>query len=116
MCIRDRCTDYLVIFFIGSAGFVFYNMFSGILRGLGDSFSALGFLLLATVLNIGLDIWFVAGFRMGVAGVALATVLSQAISAIFCLFKLLKMRRVFDLNRKVPVSYTHLAPQYSRSP
>lgn len=95
------CTDYLVIFFIGSAGFVFYNMFSGILRGLGDSFSALGFLLLATVLNIGLDIWFVAGFRMGVAGVALATVLSQAISAIFCLFKLLKMRRVFDLNRKV---------------
>lgn len=95
------CTDYLVIFFIGGAGFVFYNMFSGILRGLGDSFSALGFLLLATALNIVLDIWFVAGLQLGVVGVALATVIAQAISAVFCLLKLLKMREVFDLNRKV---------------
>lgn len=95
--IIDWCTDYLVIFFIGGAGFVFYNMFSGILRGLGDSFSALAFLLLATVLNIGLDIWFVAGFHMGVAGVSLATVIAQIISAVFCLIKLLKLRNVFDL-------------------
>ena len=86
---------------IGGAGFVFYNMFSGILRGLGDSFSALGFLLLATALNIVLDIWFVAGLQLGVVGVALATVIAQAISAVFCLLKLLKMREVFDLNRKV---------------
>ncbi len=99
------CTDYLVIFFLGSAGFVFYNMFSGILRGLGDSFSALAFLLLATVLNIGLDVWFVAGFQMGVAGVALATVISQIISAIFCLVKLLKMREIFDLSRKYLAPY-----------
>ena len=92
------CTDYLVIFFLGSAGFTFYNILSGILRGLGDSFSALGFLLLSTVLNIGLDIWFVAGFKMGVAGVSLATVIAQAISALFCLWKLLRMRDLFDLN------------------
>ena len=92
------CTDYLVIFFLGSAGFTFYNILSGILRGLGDSFSALGFLLLSTVLNIGLDIWFVAGFNMGVAGVSLATVIAQAISALFCLWKLLRMRDLFDLN------------------
>ena len=90
------CTDYLVIFFLGSAGFTFYNILSGILRGLGDSFSALGFLLLSTVLNIGLDIWFVAG--LGVAGVSLATVIAQAISALFCLWKLLRMRDLFDLN------------------
>lgn len=91
------CADYLIIFFLGSAGFTFYNILSGILRGLGDSLSALLFLLLATVLNIGLDIWFVAGFHMGVPGVALATVLAQAISALMCMVKLLHMRDVFDL-------------------
>ena len=99
--IIDWCANYLTIFFLGCAGFIFYNMFSGILRGLGDSFSALAFLVLATALNIGLDIWFVAGLRMpGVSGVALATVLAQAISAVFCFAKLLKMRSVFDMKRQ----------------
>ena len=93
----DWCADYLLIFFLGSAGFVFYNIFSGILRGLGDSFSALGFLLIATVLNIFLDIWFVADFGMGVPGVALATILAQAVSAVLCFIKLMYMRNVFDL-------------------
>ena len=91
------CADYLMIFFLGSAGFTFYNILSGILRGMGDSFSALGFLLIATLLNIGLDIWFVAGFDMGVAGVSLATVIAQGISAVLCFIKLLYMRDVFDL-------------------
>ena len=97
--ILDWCVDYLVIFCLGSAGFTFYNILSGILRGMGDSFSALGFLLIAASLNIFLDIWFVAGFGMGVPGVSLATVISQGISAVFCLFKLMRMRNVFDLNR-----------------
>ena len=97
----DWCTDYLTIFLVGGVGFVFYNILSGILRGLGDSFSALGFLLIATVLNIALDVWFVAGFGMGVPGVALATVLAQGISAVLCFLKLLHMRRVFDLNLSV---------------
>ena len=74
-------------------------MLSGILRGLGDSVSALGFLLLAAALNVILDIWFVAGFNMGVAGVSLATVISQAISAVFCFLKLMRMKEHFDLNR-----------------
>lgn len=91
------CADYLMIFFLGSAGFTFYNILSGILRGMGDSFSALVFLLVATVMNIGLDVWFVAGFHMGVAGVSLATVLAQGISAVLCFIKLLHMRSVFDL-------------------
>ena len=88
--------DYLHIIFWGVAGCAFYNILSGILRGMGDSFSALAFLLLATVLNIGLDVWFVAGFGMGVAGVALATVLAQGISAALCMVKLLRMQDVFD--------------------
>lgn len=95
--IIDWSGSYLHIIFWGVAGCAFYNILSGILRGLGDSVSALAFLLLSTVLNIGMDIWFVAGFRMGVAGVALATVLAQGISAVMCLWKLLRMRDIFDL-------------------
>ena len=98
--IIDWCTDYLNIFFIGAAGFIFYNILSGVLRGMGDSASALVFLIVATILNIILDIWFVAGFQMGVAGVSLATVIAQGISAVLCFFKLMRMRDVFDLNLK----------------
>ena len=96
--IIDWCADYLNIFFIGAAGFIFYNILSGVLRGMGDSASALVFLIVSTILNIGLDIWFVAGFGMGVPGVSLATVLAQGISAVLCYLKLMRMRDVFDLN------------------
>ena len=90
------CANYLTIYFLGIVGFFFYNMLSGVLRGLGDSVSALGFLLLAAVLNVLLDLWFVQD--MGVAGVALATVISQGISAIFCYIKLVRMSNLFDLS------------------
>ena len=96
--IIDWCAQYLNIYFIGIVGFFFYNMLSGVLRGLGDSVSALGFLLLAAALNVVLDLWFVQD--MGVAGVALATVISQGISAVFCYMKLAKMGDLFDLNFK----------------
>ena len=92
------CDEYLKIYFWGIVGFFFYNMLSGVLRGLGDSLSALGFLLVAAVLNVLLDLWFVK--EMGVAGVALATVLSQGISAVFCYIKLAKMSDSFDLSLK----------------
>ena len=89
------CAQYLRIYFLGIVGFFFYNMLSGVLRGLGDSVSALGFLLLAAALNVLLDLWFVRS--MGVAGVALATVISQGISAVFCYWKLDRMRNIFDM-------------------
>ena len=98
--ILEDCTSYLVILLYGGAGMAYYNILSGILRGMGDSFSALIYLLIATVLNIGLDILFVAQFDMGVAGVALATVIAQGISAALCLWKLMNMRAVFDLGKK----------------
>ena len=91
------CADYLNIYFLGIVGFFFYNMLSGILRGLGDSVSALGFLLVAAALNVALDIVFVAYFKMGVAGVSLATVIAQGISAVFCYIKLARMGDIFDL-------------------
>lgn len=99
--IIDWCADYLIIYFVGIAGFAYYNILAGVLRGLGDSVSSLVFLLVATVLNVILDIWFVAGFNMGVAGVALATIIAQGVSAVLCIIKLLKMRDIFDLNLKM---------------
>ena len=95
--IYEWCADYLTLYFLGAIGFTFYNILSGILRGLGDSVSALLFLLVSAGLNIVLDIWFVAGLKMGVPGVALATVIAQGISAVLCLLKLMRMRSVFDL-------------------
>ena len=95
--IIDWCTSYLLILLWGVAGLAYYNILCGILRGLGDSLSALIYLLVATVLNIGLDIWFVAGLGMGVAGVALATVIAQLVSAVLCMLKLRKMTELFDL-------------------
>ena len=93
--IIDWCTQYLNIYFIGIVGFFFYNMLSGILRGLGDSVTALGFLLVSAALNVGLDLLLVKD--MGVAGVALATAIAQGISAILCYLKLRSMQDVFDL-------------------
>ena len=94
------CADYLNIYFWGIVGFFFYNMLSGVLRGLGDSLSALGFLLVAAALNVILDIVFVGYFNMGVAGVSLATVISQGISAVLCYIKLSRMSESFDLGLK----------------
>ena len=98
--ILDDCTSYLVILMYGAIGLAYYNILSGILRGMGDSFSALYYLLIATVLNIVLDLVFVAKFNMGVAGVALATVIAQGVSSIMCLWKLMHMRAQFDLGLK----------------
>ncbi len=95
--ILDWCASYLFILLMGIAGVAYYNMFCGILRGLGDALSALVYLSIATVLNIILDVWFVAGFHMGVAGVALATVIAQLASALLCLVKLRRMSHLFDM-------------------
>lgn len=94
------CSAYLKVQMIGVAGMAFYNILSGILRGMGDSFSALLYLLIATVLNIILDLFFVAKLDMGVAGVAYATVIAQAISALCCMKKLLNMKETFDLGKE----------------
>ncbi len=96
--IFDWCAQYLNIYFIGIVGFFYYNMLSGILRGLGDSVTALGFLLVSAALNVGLDLLLVKD--MGVAGVALATAIAQAISAVLCFLKLRSMRDLFDMNFK----------------
>jgi len=98
--IIGECTNYLTISVLGIAGLGFYNILSGIIRAFGDSVSALIYLLVATVINIVLDIYFVAKLNMGVGGVALATVIAQFISALLCLVKLSKMTEFFDMKKK----------------
>ena len=78
----------------GTAATVFYNLLSCFIRALGDSWTPLLFLVIATFLNIGLDLLFIITFGMGIAGAAWATVLAQALSALFCL---LYIRRRFPL-------------------
>ena len=98
--ILDWCADYLIISLVGIAGMAYYNILSGVIRGLGDSFSALLYLLVATVVNIVLDIVFVAYLDMGVGGVALATVIAQMLSSILCILKLARMTEFFDFGKK----------------
>lgn len=95
--IIDWCASYLLIMFLGCVGSAYYNILSGVLRGLGDAFSALIYLLVATVLNIVLDLLFVANLGLGVSGVALATIIAQAVSAVLCLMRLARLRELFSL-------------------
>ncbi len=76
--------DYMFVVFAGTGATFFYNLFSNILRALGDSKTPLYFLVISSLLNIFLDILFIVPFKMGVAGAAWATVLSQLISAVLC--------------------------------
>ena len=80
---------YLRIYFTGVSGLMFYNIGSGILRAVGDSTRPFYFLVVSALLNVGLDLLFVLVLDMGVSGVALATVLSQGISAILILITLM---------------------------
>ncbi len=79
---------YLRIYFAGSLGFVMYNIFVGILQAVGDSRHPLYYLIVSSLVNIVLDIAFIAGFGMGVEGAAIATVISQLVSALLCLIQL----------------------------
>ena len=98
--VYDMALDYLVIICVGIVGCGYYNIISGILRGMGDSITPLLFLIVACVLNIFLDIVFVANFGMAAAGVALATVIAQAISAVLCIWRLLRMTDVVHISRR----------------
>ena len=99
--VYDMAADYLAIIVIGIAGTAYYNIASGVLRGLGDSVSPLIFLIVACLLNILLDLVFVIGFGMAAAGVALATVIAQSVSAALCIWKLAHMKHILTLRREL---------------
>ena len=95
-----EATTYLSIYFAGLLGLMLYNIGAGILRAVGDSQRPFYFLVVCAVLNTVLDLLFVLVFHMGVAGVALATILSQAISAILILITLIRSDSCIHLDLK----------------
>lgn len=77
-------TEYLTVIALGLIATYAYNLFSGILRSIGNTAAALIFLLMSVVANVGLDLLFVSEFQLGIRGAALATVLAQILSAAGC--------------------------------
>lgn len=104
--------SYIVIIYAGTIATVVYNIISGILRALGDSKTPLYFLIVASILNIVLDIVFIVNFSMGVAGAAWATIISQGVSGILCLvytyskYKILRLKREdFKVKKRVYIKH-----------
>lgn len=92
---------YFRIYFSGSLAFIMYNCCTGILQNLGDSIRPLKYLILSSLTNIVLDLVFVVVFQFGVASTALATILSQGLSAALCLISLHQLQNQYgyDLSR-----------------
>ncbi len=88
MDIRPISTQYLTVIFAGLPVFMAYNLLGGMLRSLGDGKTPLMAMVVASLVNIGLDLLFVAVLHMGVVGAAVATVIAQATSCLFCLLRL----------------------------
>ena len=104
----EDAVTYLSIYFAGFAGLLIYNMGSGILRAVGDTTRPLLFLILTSVLNIILDLAFVVWLKAGIAGVAYATIIAQAVSAALTLGLLTRARDIYrlvwrDLSINLPV-------------
>lgn len=96
----DYAVLYIRIFFAGTIANLLYNMGAGILRAIGDSKRPLYYLIICCFANIGLDLLFVAVLRMGVAGAALATILSQLLSAVLVLGALMRTKDMYRLEWK----------------
>lgn len=88
---------YLRIYFGGVSGLLLYNIGSGILRAVGDSTRPLYFLIFSAVMNTVLDLFFVAVLEQGIAGAAIATIISQFVSAILVMLLLLRSREPYRL-------------------
>ncbi len=98
--ILAQSKSYISIVLAGLLAATLYNICAAILRALGDTFTPLIFLIVATVLNIFLDYAFIIFLHMGVGGAALATVISQAMSAILCFFYMRKKYPSLTLSKE----------------
>ena len=98
--VYPESSAYLNIYFSGIMGLMFYNIGSGILRAVGDSKRPFYFLVVCALMNTVLDLLFVLVFKMGVEGVALATILSQGVSALLVIITLLRTESCVKLRLK----------------
>lgn len=97
--IIDQSYDYIVVIFAGIFACISYNMISSILRALGDSKTPLIFLIVASVLNVILDLFFIINVKMGVEGAAYATVIAQFVSFLLCMVYTKKRYPILHLNK-----------------
>lgn len=98
--VTKEALTYLTIYFSGIIFLIFYNMATGILRAVGDSKNPLIFLIISSLLNIVLDITFIVVFKMGIGGAAIATVISQAVSALLVFIRLKTSTECYKLDWK----------------
>ena len=89
---------YFRVYFCGALFTVMYNIFVGILHAVGDSKHPLYYLIFASIVNVVLDLFFVAGLKLGVASAALATTISQGISATLCCIRLLRVKEPYRIH------------------
>lgn len=98
--VMPESVSYFRIYFLGSLGFMLYNAFVGVLQAVGDSKHPLYYLVISSLVNIALDLFFVAVLHLGVGSAAAATAISQFISAILCLIQLVKTNEEYKINIK----------------
>ena len=91
--------DYIFVIFLGIPVTFLYNILSGIIRSVGDSKTPLYFLILSSLLNIGLDLFMILVLNMGVMGASWATVISQLVSGVLCLIYMIKKFDILHLSR-----------------
>ena len=98
--VLQEAVVYLRIYFLGISALMVYNMGSAILRAVGDSRRPLYFLVVTSVINVVLDVVFVVVFRLGIAGVAWATLIAQVVSAVLVMVVLYRSHEMFGLHLK----------------
>lgn len=98
--VLDTSILYFRLYFLGSLATILYNAGMGILQAVGDSRSPLYYLVISSVVNVALDLLFVGAMDMGVAGAAVATVISQVVSAVLCIIKLTRSDGPYRLEIK----------------
>ena len=98
--ILEEAYSYIIIIDVGVLVMFAYNLCAGLLRAIGNSFMPLVFLLISSGLNVALDLVFIAVVGMGVKGAAVATVISQGVSVVLCIFYVLRKTRVLVPERK----------------
>lgn len=96
--VMDSSVLYFRIYFAGVLTTVMYNIGSGIYRALGDSKRPLYFLIISTIINIVLDLLFVAVFHMGIGGAAVATVVAQGLSMVLVFYKMMREDTVYRVS------------------
>lgn len=98
--IFEDASIYITIIYAGLFASVYYNMVSSISRALGDSKTPLYFLLVSSILNVILDLLFIISFQMGASGAAIATVISQFVSAVLCTIYMAKRYTILKLKKE----------------